>query len=180
LTSKLAGAAPLGTFQEGQGGLFHLFERAGRAVIIASVGQNSGSAPVALRVGSAGVTLTDYQGNETALRAHDGVVELPRASLPYFVEGADLDAIKAAVVAEIAGASTGSGAGAGNVRAGSILPRVAVVRGAAGRLAVRLHNPYGQRLSGTVALEVPPGWPAPGPIAFALAPAGTRLDEVKA
>jgi hypothetical protein len=180
LTSKLAGAAALGAFQEGPGGLFHLFERGGRSILVASVARNAGSAPVPLRVGSASVTLTDYQGNETTLRAHDGVVDLPRAALPYFVEGADPDTLKAAVVAEIAGASTGSGAGAGNVRSGSIVPGVAVVRGAAGRLAVRLRNPYQQRLSGTVSLQVPPGWPAPAPIAFALAPAGTRVDEVTA
>lgn len=178
LTSKLAGAAPLGDFQEGQGGLFHLFERDGRPVLVASVDSKSGSAPVALRVGSAQVTLTDYQGNETVLQTHDGRVDLPRADLPYFVEGADPDTVKATVVAEIAVADTGSGAGAGNIRSGATLPSVAVVRGAAGRLAVRLHNPYGQKLLGTLALQAPRGWPAPTPIAFALAPGQQRVDEV--
>lgn len=178
LTSKLAGAAPLGTFQEGLGGPFHLFERGGRPIMVAAVDPNAGSAPVALRVGSPSVTLTDYQGNETVLHARAGMVDLPRAALPYFVEGADPDTMRAAVVAEIAAASTGSGAGAGNARAGSLVPSVAVLRGAAGRLAVRLRNPYGQRLSGTIALQAPEGWPAPAPVAFALAPGQQRVDEV--
>ncbi|HLK61467.1 MAG TPA: NEW3 domain-containing protein, partial [Chthonomonadaceae bacterium] len=178
LTGKLAGAAPLGVFQEGQGGQFHLFERNGRTVMVATIDPKTGSAPVALRVGSAQVTLTDYQGNETPLRAHDGVVDLPRAALPYFVEGADPDTLKASVVPEIAVANTGSGAGAGNIRADATLPSVAVVRGAAGRLAVRLHNPYGQKLSGTLTLQVPQGWPAPSALSFALAPGQQQVDEV--
>ena len=179
LTSRLAGTSPLGVFQEGQGGLFHLFERDGRTVMVASVDPKAGSGPVPLRVGSASVTLTDYQGNETTLPARDGIVDLPRANLPYFVEGADSDTIKAAVVTEIAAASTGSGAGAGNMRAGSAVPSATVVRGAAGRLSVRLHNPYARKLSGTLSLQVPPGWPAPAKIAFSLAPGQQRVDEVR-
>ncbi len=178
LASKLAGASPLGDFQEGQGGLFHLFERDGRPILVASVDPKSGAAPVALRAGSGRVTLTDYQGNETLLRAHDGVVDLPRTDLPYFVEGADLDTLKASVVPEIAVANTGSGAGAGNMRSVSLVPSIAALRGGAGRLAVRLHNPYGQRLSGTLALQAPPGWSAVSPIAFSLAPGQQRVAEV--
>jgi hypothetical protein len=107
-------------------------------------------------------------------------VDLPRAGLPYFVEGADPDTLKASVVPEIAVAYTGSGAGAGNMRSVSIVPNVAVVRGTAGRLAVRLHNPYGQRLSGTLTLQVPRGWAAAQPIAFALAPGQRRVAELTA
>ena len=47
-------------------------------------------------------------------------------------------------------------------------------------MAVRLRNPYGQRLSGTVTLQVPPGWPAPSRLAFALSPGEQRLDELAA
>jgi hypothetical protein len=178
LTGKLAGAMPLGVFQEGKGGLFHLFERDGRPILVASIDPDSGPAPIALRVGSERVTITDYQGNETILQAHAGIVDLPRADLPYFVEGADPDTLKAAVVPEIAVANTGSGAGAGNMRSAATVPGVAVVRGAAGRLAVRLHNPYGRRLSGTLMLQAPQGWPAASPITFELAPGQQRVAEV--
>jgi hypothetical protein len=178
LTSKLAGAAPLGDFQEGQGGVFHLFERDGRPVLVASIDPQAGAGPVALRVGSERVILTDYQGNETVLRAQGGVVDLPRASLLYFVEGVDLDTVKADVVPEIAVAHVGGGSEAGVMGVAPLAPRVALVRGVASRLVVRLHNPYAWRLSGALKLQVPQGWPAAPPIAFALGPGQEQVREV--
>ncbi|HLJ54718.1 MAG TPA: NEW3 domain-containing protein [Chthonomonadaceae bacterium] len=179
LSSKLAGAAPLGAFQDEYGGQFHLFERDGKTVLVASVDPSGGSAPAPLRVGSASVTISDYQGNETVVRASSGTVELPRARLPYFVEGADPDTIKALVVPEIAAANTGSGAGAGNIGSSSALPSVAVVRGGIGRIGVRLHNPYARELGGYVELTMPSEWQnLSRTVAFRLAPGQSRVEEL--
>lgn len=180
LTSKLSGSKPLGTFQEGSGGQFHLFERDGKPVLVASVDPKTGIEAVRLNLGSASVTLTDYQGNETVLDTHAGIADLPRAPLPYFVEGGDPDRLKALVVPDIAAASSGSGAGAGNMRAAPIVPSGVMVQGSTGRLAVRLRNPYGRRITGTVKFEMPAGWQAATAVPFDLAPGQQVTEEIRA
>ena len=100
LTSKLFNAKPQGTFMLGRGGLVHLFERDGRPVLVVSTYEADGEI-IQLHAGSESLTVTDYQGNEQSVACTAGVAELALAGLPVFVEGADLDCLKAYVVPEI-------------------------------------------------------------------------------
>jgi hypothetical protein len=174
-TSKMFGAEPLGVFLLGNGGLFHLFERAGEPLLVASTYEAEGE-QVALHVGSEKVLITDYQGNESPLPALGGEARLQLGSLPSFVEGADLDALKAYVVPRIHVARVGAGTSVNVARARRVTPRVSMLRGSDGRLAVRLTNHYDRKLSGNMRIELPEGWPAPGPMPFSL---GRGKDEVR-
>jgi hypothetical protein len=111
LASKLHGAKPLGVFLLGRGGLFHLFERDGKAVALGSTYEEGGET-VGLQVGGATVTLTDYQGNETVVPATNGRAALQLGRVPYFIEGADLDVLKTYVTPEIHVARVGAGTSA--------------------------------------------------------------------
>ncbi|HUT33840.1 MAG TPA: sugar-binding protein [Planctomycetota bacterium] len=175
LTSKLFGAKPLGVFTLGKGGLLHLFEREGKPVLVAATYEPGGEA-VPLCVGTERVVLTDYQGNEATLSAPGGKAELRLSELPLFVEGGDLDTLKAYVVPEVHVARVAAGTSASVARARRIAPRVSAVRGLGASLAVRLRNLYGRPLSGTVRVELPEGWPAREPLAFSLA---KGQDEVR-
>ena len=58
-------AQPLGTFMLGDGGVFHLFERDGQAVLVASTYESDGET-IPIFAGSESVLLTDYQGQRAA------------------------------------------------------------------------------------------------------------------
>jgi len=167
LTSKLQGATPLGVFLLGEGGLFHLFERSGKPVLVAATYEQEGE-PVSLNVGADKLTVTDYQGNETPLPAPGGAAQLRLSTLPVFVEGRDLDAMKAQVVPEIQVARVGSGTSANVTQSRRLTPRVSVLQGVAGKLSVRLRNLYDRTLSGSVTLALPLGWPTAKPLTFSL------------
>jgi len=167
-TSKLFGVRPLGVFTLGKGGVFHLFERDGKPVLVAAT-YESGGETVPLCVGTDGVVLTDHQGNETRVAARGGTAELKLAEMPVFVEGGDLDVLKTYVVPEIVAARVGSGTSANVGNARRIAPRVSVVRGVGASLAVRLRNLYDRPLAGSVRIQLPQGWPAVEPMAFSLA-----------
>ena len=151
-TSKMFRAKPLGLFLLGKGGLFHLFERDGKPILVASTYEEAGER-IGLSLGSESVVITDYQGNETVLRTSEGRAELPLATTRCFVEGGDLDVLKAYVVPEIQVARVGSGTSANVARARRITPRVSLLRGREGKLIVRLRNLYGRELSGEIRLE---------------------------
>ena len=173
-TSKMFDAQPLGTFLQGEGGLFHLFERDGKPVLVASTYETGGE-KVRLHVGTESLLITDYQGNQSPLATPGGTAELPLGTLPVFIEGADLDVLKAYVAPGILVARVGSGTSANVAAARRITPRVSMLRGTPGKLAVSIRNAYGRKLSGEIRVELPARWPAGEPIPFAL-DAGT--DEV--
>ena len=164
---KLFQARPLGMFLLGEGGLLHLFERDGRPVLVASSYQDEGES-VGLHAGAETLLLTDYQGNERSLPAPGGKAKLPLGRLPCFVEGADLDTLKAYVVPQIHVARVGAGTSANVARARRITPRVSMLKGKEGKLGVRMRNLYERELSGKMQIELPEGWPAPEPIPFSL------------
>ncbi|MBM4049913.1 MAG: hypothetical protein FJ279_32860, partial [Planctomycetes bacterium] len=176
-TSKLHGAKPLGTFLAGKGGLFHLFEREGKPVLVASTYETDGE-KVRLPVGADKVLLTDHQGNEVSVPASSGQADLPLRTLPCFVEDADLDALKAQVVAEIHVSRVGAGTSAGVAAARRSIPRVSLLRGSEGRFAVRVRNLYDRELAATMRLDLPQGWPAPKPMPLSLAPGKAEVREV--
>jgi len=166
LAHKLAPARPVGAFALDEGGLFHLFEREGKAVLVLPEG---GGEKLSLRVGAARATLTDYQGNETALECPGGVARLELVRPRRFLEGGDLDTLKAYTVAAFGPAGSRLSPTRPLLR-----PRLTALKGRPSALAVRLRNPYASTLAGSVQLELPDGWRSPAQTAFSLAPGETR------
>ena len=159
--SKLFGARPVGVFSLGKSGLFHLLDRAGQAVLVCSTYEPAET--VRLPVGTDAVRLTDYQGNERVLPGPGGTAELELAPLRYFVEGADLDVLRAQVVPAVV---THTGA---MTRSRLVdLPHVTLLRGAPGEIKVQLTNHYDRELAGAFTLSLPAGWPAPAETSFSL------------
>jgi hypothetical protein len=152
-TSKMFGARPLGTFSLGKGGLFHLFERDGKALLVCSTEGQATTVP--LQVGALKVRITDYQGNETALDAPAGVAPVQVGELSCFLEDADLDVLKAYVVADV----QASRAAAKRTPLGQ-QPRVPMLVGKPGEVVVSVRNLYDRPLAGSVRLDLPAGWPA--------------------
>ncbi len=107
------------------------------------------------------------------MAAHAGIVRLPRAPLSYFVEGADLDVLKANLVPSI-GASSMEGEG---VAVGSE-PTVNLLRGRPGSVSVRLKNFYTSRLDGTMHLDLPAAWAAAPDVPFPVEPGDSKNLDV--
>ncbi len=162
--SKLFAADPVGVFSLGKGALFHLFERDGRAVLVCSTYEHDGET-VDLQVGTDKVVTTDYQGNETGVPATKGVAALQLGPMRYFLEGADLDVLKAYVVPEV---QTHRGA----MKRTRLVetPRIAMLVGQQATLFVLLRNLYERELSGTIRLSLPQGWPGAQDVRFSLKP----------
>jgi len=179
--SKLFGAEPAGVFALGKRGMFHLFDRGGEAVLVASSYEEGGET-VPLHVGVDGLVVTDYQGNETQVAARGGLAELELKPLRCFVEGADLDVVKAYVVPSVEqtpGASVAAFGAGGRSQAELVqTPRVTVLRAESGTLTVRLRNPHERDLSGSVSISAPAGWPAPRPVDFSLRAGEDRTVRV--
>jgi len=157
--SKTFGAKPMGVFPVGERGLLYLFERDGHAVAVASSSGDAGE-QVRMRVGPGPLTLTDHQGNETTVATTGGEADFRIGPLARFIEGADLNVLKAYAVPEVYTARAG-----GSRRTA---PRVALLVGGPGQVPLRLRNLYDRPLSATVRLELPAGWPAPPATAIAL------------
>jgi len=141
LVSKLHGAAPLGTFRVGRDDVLNLFERDGRAVLVARGRKDE---TIRLPVGGAtGVTVTDYQGNERRVAARDGAIELDVGRMGQFVEADDLDALKVFTAVQVGRAEEGvlTSADRGLVDTAAA-QRVPVLRGQAATVPVIVRNPF--------------------------------------
>jgi len=176
--SKVHDAKPLGTLSLGRGGLLHVFEREGKAVVIAS-SYIEGEA-IVLPVGAESVTLTDYQGNERQQACPGGIAKLRLSRLRYYVAGADVDVLKAQLVGGISTcevAPTYSGHFKDLVvLAGT--PRVAMLAGKTGRFTVHVRNLYDRELKGRFRVELPAGWHADSQTAFTLKAGEQKLIPV--
>ncbi len=169
LGAKLFGAEPVGSFMLGDRGLFHLFERDGRAALVASSYREDGE-DVELAVGSHSVRITDYQGNESRMESAGGVARLRLDPLRYFIEDVDADVVKAYCVPSVETAPVAAGTSVNVARAQRQMPRVSLVKGVGGSLNVRIRNLYDRRLEGECRLETPDSLPAPAAAPFSLAP----------
>ena len=181
-TSKMHRAKPLGVFLAGQGGIFHLFEREGKPVLVASTYEQEGE-EVSLHVGSKQVTITDYQGNETPLPSQNGEVRLQLDPVRFFVEGGDLDVLKAYVVPQISVARVGAGTSANVARARRITPRVSMLKGLKGQFGVHIRNLYDRKLTGKVKLQRPTEWASAElvetePLGFSLNPGEAKTCQL--
>lgn len=155
LTHKLGGAKPQGSFSIAGSGPFHLFDRGGKAVLVAP---RKGTADVvALRTGGESLTITDDQGEETTTTADGGHTKLPLAARQTYVEGGDIEILRAYTTPDL--------------RTGQI----SLLAGRGERIDVMLRNRGSKRLAGTLSLAQPAGWPAVKPVDFDLAPGEARL-----
>ncbi len=166
--AKTFDAKPLGVFSAGKAGRFHLFERNGKALLIAASDAKEGE-EVPLAVGAASVRVTDYQGNETVVPAVDGVARLRLAPMGCFVEGADLDVVKSRLIAAVE-----IPAGGGRIDA----PRLSVLRGKPASIPVRLWNQYDRPLSGALHVNLPAGWSKEQEVKFELAPGERKIAAI--
>ncbi len=166
-TSKLFQAKPLGVFRVGRSALFHLFERNGRAILLASSDEQEGET-VELEVGAGNIRITDYQGNEQNLPCPGGKAKLKLASLRVFIEGADLDVLKAYGVPSIFNARVSAGTSGAIAAATSVRPRVNLIRGRDAKTTVQLRNLYERDLTGSVQLKVPAAWGQQPTVSFSL------------
>jgi hypothetical protein len=170
LAAKTFDAKPVGVFSSaGKRARFQLFERDGKAILIASSSVEAGE-EVPLAVGTQSVRVTDYQGNETTLPAAGGVARLPLAPLGCFVEGADLDVLKTCLVPAIDVPSAG---GDGNLGGGT--PQIALRAGKSDAVRIRLRNPYARPLGGTLRLDLPESWLSQREISFSLQPGEQKI-----
>ncbi|MFC1715519.1 sugar-binding protein [Candidatus Poribacteria bacterium] len=167
--SKIFQAEPVGMFFMGKGGLFHLFERDGKAVLVASSYEEGGE-EISLPVGAESVRITDYQGNEKELNAQNNTVPLKLQPLRYFVEGGDLDILKANLVPNIQVHEAG-----GKRERITFTPRLALLRGKPGRIDVRLHNVYDRQLAGAFRFDIPTEWLVEEEVEFSLEPGEERI-----
>lgn len=162
LVSRLHGARPLGKLAAGQGGVVDLFERDGRAVVLVSSSVEGENVP--LPVGVEQLTVVDDQGNESPLACPGRVARLKLAAMPVWLDGADLDVLKSALVPDLMTRTGGEGT-----------PKINVLRGGRTTLTMRLRNLYARQLTGRLSLSLPAGWTGPAPLAFDLAPGAERL-----
>lgn len=159
--SKMSGASPVGIFPLGQSGIVHLFEREGRAIAVCSSQGKDES--VDLSVGNASVVLTDDQGNETALAAREGQAHLALRPMPFFLEGADIDVLKAYAV------TTFGTFEVAQKRSRLVeTPRITLLRGEPGEISVRVNNLYERSLAGSLRVQLPEGWAAHNEASFSL------------
>jgi len=170
--SKMFGAEPVGVFFMGKGGLFHLFQRGGESVLLASSYQKDGET-VSLPVGVNSVRITDYQGNETEVGAPDDTVRLNLRPVRYFVEGGDLDVLKANLVPSIEVRKAG-----GKREKLVSVPRCVLLKGRPGRIGVRLDNMYDRPLAGSFRFDMPADWLKEKEVAFSLEPGEDRIVSV--
>jgi hypothetical protein len=152
LAAKTFEAKPVGVFSSpGKRALFHLFERDGKPLLIASSNEEPGE-EVSLPVGAPSVRITDYQGNETTLPTAGDVARLPLAPLRCFIEGGDLDVLKTNLV-------------------GAVEVPVTLLAGKPSTVRIRFRNPYTRPLAGTLRLDLPESWQSAPETRFLL-PAG--------
>ncbi|MBM4046228.1 MAG: hypothetical protein FJ279_14040 [Planctomycetes bacterium] len=169
--AKTHDAKPVGVFASvGKGGVFHVFERAGQPILVASSSEDE---TVPLAVGTPAVRITDYQGNETELATQNGVAKLPLKPLRCFVEGADLDVLRTYLVPAL---HTPSAGGKREPIGGT--PQIPLLKGMPAAIPIRLHNLYARPLTGTLRLDLPASWMKEKQAKFALSPGERKVLSV--
>lgn len=161
--SKLHGATPLGVFSAPDGGVFHLFERDGKPLLIA---RSNEKATVSLNVGVPQLKLTDCQGNESTIEAADGVAQLSLGPMAQYIEGGGPDVLKAYVLPAL-----GAKVRYGHACEADLAPeRIGLLAGGAAELPVRVRNLYDRPLKGEITVVAPKGWPASAAVPFRIEP----------
>ena len=171
LISKLAGAKPLGKFfvsrKDGGTGVIQLFERDGKAVMVAE-GIGTGPEDMTLNIGIGDVVMTDYQGNESPLtRQPDGGLPLHLDSMPVFLEGSSLDALKMYVTLSL-----------GNSQRSEAHPNIAILKGAETTVQVNVANPFDHPMLAEVDIETADTHTSLGSKMVTLEPDGESVENI--
>ena len=166
MTSKLAGAKPVGKFFLPEQGVFQLFEKDGKSILVASASTDKGE-KIELNSGSGSLTITDYQGNETSVAPANGKAALQLSTMPVFVEGGDLDILKSYCTVNV-----------GNGRQIDRFPKTTVIKGLAANVQVSVRNVYAKAIEGTISIGTPEGWPASERASFSLKPGASEHLEL--
>ena len=169
--SKLFQTRPVGVFLMGNSGLFHLFERDGKAILVASSYEEE---EILLPVGVESIRITDYQGNEKEVTAPSNTARLELHPIRYFVEDADLDVLKANLVPSIQVHKAG-----GKREKLVSVPRVVLLSGKPGRIDVQLHNIYDRQLTGSFRFDMPAEWLKDKEVTFSLEPGEKKIASVQ-
>lgn len=177
-TGKMTRAQPLGVFMLGRAGLLYLFEQDNKPILIASSHEQNGET-IKLNVGTESVLITDYQGNESSMSTPGGQAELQLNQMPYFIENADMDALKAYVVPQVQTTSVSAGSSSNVATARRTIPHLSILKGHQSKLSVQLDNLYDRELTGNIQLTVPAGWPAVAPVSFKLEAKHREVHEVE-
>ena len=159
LTAKLGGAAPQGSFTIAGSGEFHLFDRGGKAVLVAP--KRGAASTVALRTGGTSLTISDDQGEEKGASTDAGNASLELAARQTYVEGGDIEILRAYTTPELH------------------TPQLSLLAGRTGRIDVQLRNRGAKPLAGSLTIAQPAGWPAVSPVEFTLAPGEQRLATLQ-
>ncbi|WP_269541146.1 sugar-binding protein [Cerasicoccus fimbriatus] len=138
--SKMAQSKPLGQFFFGQGAVAHLFDQDGEAVLVLSAPGIPGQ--YQLPVGAPVVTVTDDQGRDRKINTTKGVLSLALGDMPVFVEGGNLNTLKANIVLEV-----GSG------DRPQPLPQLTAVTQSDLLVPLRIYNPYDRSITIELVLQ---------------------------
>jgi hypothetical protein len=144
LSSKLAGATPLGKFFRPGGGVFHLFEKSGKPILIAA---SATSQSTSLPIGAEKITVTDYQGNATIMAAPKGQLSLRVDPMPVFIEGGDLQVLKSQLTLAV-----------GENKQPVEYARVVAIASDKIKIPVRLRNPYNRPLRASLSINGSKNW----------------------
>lgn len=164
--SKLHGAKPLGKFFLSGQGVFHLFEKNGESLLVASNNAESGDT-IALDVGAETLTVTDHQGNQTTLSSPGGKAVLALSPLRVFIEGADLDLLKRHLLLRV-----------GNSREPVAFPQIVLIKGPDAKVPFSLHNSFDRELTVSPGLAGSGGWSLAATEPVKLAPGESRLIDL--
>ena len=161
LVSKLALAKPLGEFTIGGNDSFKLFATAdGKPVLVAS--SISDRDKVFLPIGKTPLIRTDQQGNEFPVVVRDGVAEVSLNPRPFFLEGGDMDSIRAQLAVRFTDGAEG-------------VPLFSFVKGGQARIAMRVSNFYQTPLKYVLSARLPAGFTAGQKVLLDLQPGEESL-----
>ena len=140
LISKLGEAKPLGKFFLPGQGVFHLFEKDGKPILVASSSKEGGE-KIELNVGSEQIVITDYQGNETVLPSPGGKLNIDLKPMRVFMEGGSLAALKSYLTLSV-----------GSSRKPVAYPQISLIAGIPLKVPMRVVNPFKAPLQAEVSV----------------------------
>jgi hypothetical protein len=158
-TAKLAGAKPQGSFTIAGSERFHLFDRGGKALLIAP--KKTAVSAAALRTGGTALVQSDDQGEERAVTFSEGKATLDLAARQTYIEGGDIEILRAYTTAELR------------------TSQVALLAGRSERIDVQVRNRGSKPLSGALSVAAPSGWADVPAVEFTLAPGEERLATLR-
>ncbi|OGV40886.1 MAG: hypothetical protein A2X48_23160 [Lentisphaerae bacterium GWF2_49_21] len=178
-TSKMFNAKPLGAFMLGESGLFHLFERDGKALLVSSSYQDGGE-DIDIICGGTSLSMTDWQGNESSVMVKERSAKLALRPLRCYVEGGELDVLKRYIVPVVHGELPAAGRGKSMVESTQIsyIPQMSVLKGTPAKLYVTIMNLYDFDLKGKIEVESKTGLSKKPELVFSVEKGKEKLLDI--